>query len=70
VIKWLLTVTLAVVVLGLFSPWLRRLALRKLGHRGIPGDFDVERKGTRFNFPIGSTIILSLLASLVFWLLW
>ena len=68
-IKWLLTLILAVVILGVFSPWIRQIALRKFGHRGIPGDFDVERKGKRFSFPIGSAVILSLLASLIFWLL-
>ena len=68
-IKWFLTITLVVLILGATSPWLRDLAMRKLGYRRVPGDFDIEHKGKRFNFPIGSTILFSLLASLLFWML-
>lgn len=62
--KWLLTIVLAVVIIGTFTPWLRRLGLRRL-----PGDIDVEREGRRFTLPFGSTIVLSLLASLIYWML-
>jgi len=68
-LKWLLTLVLVALVIGVFTPWLRTGAPGKQGERRFPGDFDVERGGKRFRFPIGSTIVLSLLASLVFWLL-
>lgn len=103
-LKWLFTLVLAVLIIGVFTPWLRRLgtgntSLRNPGSRktgsmntgsrnaatsdsglrdiarseqnrgNIPGDFEIERGGKRFSFPIGSTILLSLLASLIFWLL-
>ena len=93
-LKWLFTLVLAVLIIGVFTPWFRNsglrntgsretgsretgsrdTGLRKFGHgtRGqsnIPGDFEIERGGKRFSFPIGSTILLSLLASLIFWLL-
>jgi len=69
-IKWLLTITLVVFVLGVSTPWIRDIALRKLGYRRVPGDFEVVHRGKRFNFPVGSTILLSLLATLLFWLLY
>lgn len=68
-IKWLLTITLAVLILGVTTPWIRDFALRRLGYQRMPGDFVVQRKGRRFSFPIASTILLSLLATLIFWLL-
>ena len=107
-LKWLFTLVLAVLIIGVFTPWLRKLGSGNTGlknpgsrntgsmntgsmntgsrnatsdsglrdiarseqnRRNIPGDFEIERGGKRFSFPIGSTILLSLLASLIFWLL-
>lgn len=83
-LKWLFTLVLAVLIIGVFTPWFRNTGFRntglrdagprkigsnKQGQRHMPGDFEVERGGKRFSFPIGSTILLSLLASLIFWLL-
>jgi hypothetical protein len=64
VLKWLLTLVVAVLVIGAFTPWLRRL-----GFGRMPGDIMIERDGKQYSFPIGSTIMLSLLASLIFWML-
>ena len=63
-LKWLLTMMLAIMVLGALTPWLRRLGLNRL-----PGDIDIERDGKRYVFPFGSTLLLSLLATLLFWML-
>ena len=63
-LKWLFTIVLVVLIIGAFTPW-----LRKLGYRRIPGDVDISRNGKRFNFPIVSTILLSLLASFIYWIL-
>ncbi len=63
-LKWLLTLVLALLVLGAMTPWLRRL-----GFGRMPGDITIERDGRQYTFPIGSTIMLSLLASLIFWML-
>jgi hypothetical protein len=73
-LKWLFTLVLAVLIIGVFTPWMRSTGIGKLGpdrirQRHVPGDFEIERRGKRFSFPIGSTILLSLLASLIFWLL-
>jgi hypothetical protein len=64
VLKWLLTIVVAVVIISAFTPWLKRLGLRRM-----PGDIEVERNGRRYAFPIGSTVLLSLLASLIYWML-
>ena len=63
-LKWLLTVVVALLVMGALTPWLRRLGLRRM-----PGDITIERDGRQYSFPIGSTVMLSLLASLIFWML-
>ena len=63
-LKWLLTLVIALLVMGALTPWLRRLGFGRL-----PGDITVERNGRQYAFPIGSTIMLSLLASLIFWML-
>jgi hypothetical protein len=64
VFKWLLTIALAVGVVGVLTPWVRRLGLRRM-----PGDIEIARNGRRYAFPIGSTVLLSLFASLIYWLL-
>jgi hypothetical protein len=63
-LKWLLTLVVAVLILGLATPWLRRLGMGRM-----PGDVTFERKGRQYVFPLGSTVMLSLLASLAYWML-
>ena len=63
-LKWLLTLAIALLVMGALTPWLRRL-----GFGRMPGDITIERDGRQYSFPLGSTILLSLLASLIFWML-
>lgn len=63
-LKWLLTIVLALLLLGVLMPWLRRRGLRRM-----PGDITVTRNGQQYSFPIGSTILLSLLASLLYWMI-
>jgi len=48
-------------LLGDRFPWLR------LGK--LPGDLAVEREHVRFYLPLGASIVLSLVVSLVLWLL-
>jgi hypothetical protein len=64
VLKWLLTLVMALLVMGVMTPWLRRLGFGRL-----PGDINIERGGRQYSFPIGSTVMLSLLASLIYWML-
>lgn len=59
----LIVIGLAIVVIGLLWPWLARLGLGRL-----PGDIWVQRGNFSFYVPITTSIILSLVLSLIFWL--
>jgi hypothetical protein len=61
---WLIVLGAALIVLGVAWPWLARLGLGRL-----PGDIHVEREGFTFYFPITTGIIVSVVLSLVLWLL-
>lgn len=61
--KWLVTLGLILVALGLLWPVLARLGLGNL-----PGDIRIERKGVFFYFPITSSLIVSVIVSLILWL--
>ena len=63
-LKWLLTLAIALLVMGALTPWLRRMGFGRL-----PGDITIERGGRQYLFPLGSTVMFSLLASLIFWML-
>jgi uncharacterized protein HemY len=59
---WLVILGVALVALGLAWPWIERLGQ-------VPGDFRIEREGFSFYFPLTTSIIASLVASLIVWLL-
>ena len=63
----LIVAGLVLLALGLLWPWLTRIGL---GH--LPGDIRVQRPGFRFYAPLGSSLLLSILQSLlltlIFWL--
>ena len=61
---WLITIGLVLVVVGLLWPWLAKLGLGRL-----PGDIVVERGCFSFYFPIVTCLVVSVVLSLVFWLL-
>lgn len=61
--KWLITLGIVLVVLGLLWPVLGKLGL---GH--LPGDIRIERKGFFFYFPITSSLIVSLVVTLILWI--
>lgn len=63
-VKWLVTLVLALLILGLLTPWLNRLGL---GH--LPGDVRIKRKRGIFYFPFTSVILMSLFLSLLAYLL-
>jgi hypothetical protein len=58
--KWLLTLILALVVLTLCTPWLRKFGLGRL-----PGDVSLRYRGRSYYLPITSTILLSLALTLL-----
>lgn len=59
--KWILTLALAVALLGLCTPWLSRHL--RLGQ--LPGDFACRYRGRNYRFPLTSTLLLSLILLLV-----
>ncbi|PWB53709.1 MAG: DUF2905 domain-containing protein [Nitrosomonadales bacterium] len=61
--KWLITLGLVLLALGLLWPLLDRLGLGNL-----PGDIRIERKGVFFYFPFTSGLFVSLAVSLILWL--
>lgn len=60
----LVTLGLVLVLLGLAWPWLAKLGLGRL-----PGDIRIERDGFAFFFPITTSIVVSVLLTLLIWLL-
>jgi hypothetical protein len=59
-LKWLLTLALALVVLTLCTPWLRKYGLGRL-----PGDITLRHKGRLYYLPFTTTILLSLALTLL-----
>ncbi len=58
--RWLVSLGLALVLVGLAWPWLSKLGLGRL-----PGDIVIERGQSRFYFPVVTCLILSAVLSLV-----
>lgn len=56
-LKWIVTLIVAIFLLGMIGPHLARLI--RLGK--LPGDFVVRFRGRTYTFPVSSTIILSVL---------
>lgn len=52
------------ILVGIAWPWLARLGLGRL-----PGDFHVQRDGFSFYFPLTTSIVVSIVISLIIWLL-
>lgn len=62
--RFLIILGLVLVAIGVLWPLIQRLGLGRL-----PGDIVVEREGFSFYFPIVTSIIISVVLSLVLWLL-
>lgn len=58
----LIIIGLILVLLGLLWP-----LLAKLGVGRLPGDISLEKDNVRFYFPLTTSIIVSILASVCFW---
>jgi hypothetical protein len=56
-LKWILTLVVAIFLLGIIGPHLARFI--RFGK--LPGDFAFSFRGRRYTFPVASTIIFSLL---------
>ena len=59
-LKWILTLIIAVAVLSLWAP---RLGKYSLGH--LPGDITLRHKGRQYYLPFTTTILLSFALTLL-----
>jgi hypothetical protein len=59
-LKWLLTLILALAVLTLCAPWLRKYGLGRL-----PGDIVLRHRGRDYYLPFTTTIVVSLALTLL-----
>ncbi|MGA7874043.1 MAG: DUF2905 domain-containing protein [Desulfoferrobacter sp.] len=62
--KALIIIGILIVLVGLLWPWLGKLPLGRL-----PGDIIVNRPSLKVYIPITSMIVLSVIISLVFWII-
>ena len=62
--RLLLALGTVFILAGLLWPWLRRMHLFHL-----PGDIIIARPGFKFMFPITTMLIISVVLSLLAWLL-
>jgi hypothetical protein len=58
--QMLITAGIVLLLIGLLWPWLSRLPLG-----GLPGDIQIQRPGFRFFAPLGSSLVISIVVSLV-----
>ena len=61
--RFLITLGIVFLALGILWPWLSKIGLGRL-----PGDIVYQREGLRLYIPITSSILISLLLSLLLWL--
>ncbi|MGE5129548.1 MAG: DUF2905 domain-containing protein [Sphingomonadaceae bacterium] len=62
--RLLIAIGVLLVAVGLAWPWISRLGLGRL-----PGDIHIHRDGFDFYFPLTTGIVISVVVSLVLWLL-
>jgi hypothetical protein len=60
--RFLIVLGLAILMIGLLWPYLSQLGLGRL-----PGDIVIKRENMTFYFPLMTCLLLSVLFSLVFW---
>ncbi len=61
--RFLITLGLVLVAAGLLWPLLQKIGLGRL-----PGDIVIEREGFRVYIPLATSILVSVILSLAFWL--
>jgi len=61
--RWLITIGIVLVVLGLAWPLLHKVGLGRL-----PGDIAIERDGFHFYLPVTTSILISIVITLIWWL--
>jgi len=62
--RTLIVIGLLIAAAGVLWPWLQKIGLGRL-----PGDFVIRREGFTFYAPLATCIVISVVISLVLWLL-
>jgi len=62
--RFLIAIGLLILIVGIGWPILSRLGLGRL-----PGDIVIHRGGTTFYFPLTTCLIISVVVSLIMWVL-
>lgn len=61
--RFLIVTGLVLLAAGLLWP-----LLQKVGFGRLPGDILIERENVRFYFPLGTSLLISIVLSLLLWL--
>jgi hypothetical protein len=61
--RWLIVFAIALILFNALGGWLKHLGLGRL-----PGDFSFRWKGREVFVPLASSVVLSLLAAAIGWL--
>ena len=62
--RTLIIIGLVIVAIGILWPWLSRLGLGRL-----PGDIVIERENFTFYMPIATGLLVSIVLSVILWLI-
>ncbi len=62
--RTLITIGILVLAAGLLWPWIGKIPLGRL-----PGDIIISRPGVRIYIPIATMIVVSIVVSLILWLI-
>lgn len=62
--KGLIVAGVIILITGIFWPWVSKLPIGRL-----PGDIIVDRPNYKFFFPITTMVLLSIILSVVIWLI-
>lgn len=62
--RWLITFGIVLILAGLLWPVLQQIGLGRL-----PGDIVIERPNFRLYLPLGTSILISVVLTALFWLL-
>ncbi|MFW6081453.1 MAG: DUF2905 domain-containing protein [Desulfosalsimonas sp.] len=62
--KTLIVIGIAILLIGIFWPWIARLPIGRL-----PGDIIIDRPGMKVYIPITTMILVSVVLSVIMWIL-
>ena len=62
--KFLITIGVGLVIIGLLWPWLSKLPIGRL-----PGDIVINRPNLKLFFPITTMVLVSIIISIILWIL-